>query len=350
MNLQPPQQALDLFRTWKREVDAAAAEAPLIGDVFATRWRVLRLDGEAMRLTDGKGESVEIAPDLTPEEARRAVSGLSSSGPLVLRLAGHQGFRRPARFPVSARAHLDNAVRLALPRLSPLPPDSVAFALERDALEETEGWLHLPVAMVRRDTLDAALERAAMLGLKINAVDLEGADPDAAPGFDLRPGKARPGAGRSAFMAGLALAGVLALAAAGFAADAALRLDPQTQALAPREAADPRTVAALAQRGAKTRAPAVAEVLEHLALRLPDNAYAQIISIEGATVQLTGLSWDVTTTLDALQDSPEFVQARTRGDTVPDPDSGRQRFGISVEHVGDRPGTSDAAADGEENS
>ena len=334
MRLELPPRAARLLSSWKSEVDAAAAEAPVIGDMFAQRWRILRVEGDRMSLTDGKGARIELDPAQSAEAMRDAIAKLSASGPLVLRLAGPQGFRRTARFPASARAHLENAVRLALPRLSPLPPDSVAFAVDVAAMEETAGWLHIPVAMVRRDTLDAALDRAAALGLAVKAVDLEGDEPDVPPGFDLRPGKGRPGAGRSAFIAGLALAGLLAVIGSGFAADAAFRLDPRTEALAPRTAADPRTVAALAQRESKAAAPATSEVLEHLSLRLPDTAYAQIVTMEGAEVRLTGLAWDVPAMLSALENSPEFDQARIRDATVPDADSGRQRFGISVRHVG----------------
>ena len=322
------------WRSWKSEVDAAASEAPLLGEVFARRWRILRVETGRMTLDDGRGGRAELPDHMDAGTARGEIAALSQAGPVVLRFAPALGFRRPARFPASAKAHLDNAVRLALPRLSPLPADDVAWAVDQSSVTETDGRIETQVALVRRDALEHALARAEAIGLTIAAADLEGVSADAAPEFDLRPGRRRPSAGRSALKAGLIAAALLFALAGGLWVDQSFRLQPAAEALAPEGADDPRMISAAAHRRAMRAAPPVSDLLADLSARLPDGAYAQSIEVEGDRVRINLLAWETGSTLQAIEASPEFDNAEFEGAMVRQDGSGRERFTITARYLG----------------
>ncbi|WP_420430893.1 PilN domain-containing protein [Hyphobacterium sp.] len=321
---------------WRETVDSAAADLPGIGSLFARKWRVLRYDATGIRYTNSEGESVEIPVQEDATAARTEIARLGRKGPLVLRLAGPLGFRRTASFPSAARRHLDEAIELALPRLSPLPPADIVFAADNSQIEESDDRIAVPVSIVRRAALDTALTRAAEFGLSPAAVDLENGDPLAPPAIDLREGRTTPSAGRSAFalMAGLSL--VLVVVIAGLIADQKFRLDPRLQSAQRPASLEARLQAAIEHADAKARAGSAVIALSDLSRRLPDGAYVTSFAYEDGTVSITGLAWDAAAALRALDGAPEFIDATFDGATVRDEESGRERFQLSARHRLDR--------------
>tara|TARA_R110002072_G_scaffold94046_2_gene208178 strand:+ start:1840 stop:2859 length:1020 start_codon:yes stop_codon:yes gene_type:complete len=317
---------------WREQIDDAAAAIPVAGTLFSRRWRILHIESGAMRYCDGKGQSVTLPDALSADEARDLLSSTSQSGPLVLRFASSLGFRRTTHFPSGASAHLNSAAELALPRLSPLPADNTAFAIESRAPSETEPRIDVTLAMVRRSAIESAVERATRLGLQPNAVDLAAADPDAAPHYDLRPGHRPPGSGRSAFKLGAALVLLFSVIALGFFLDARFRLAPQVAALETPAALEASLEAAVTQAAAKSNSGSATLALADLSRRLPDGAYLTNFTYEAGEIRISGLAWDAAVALRALDSAPEFVSATFSDATVRDEETGRQRFQIVARH------------------
>ncbi|MCW5724707.1 MAG: PilN domain-containing protein [Maricaulaceae bacterium] len=329
----PATKLASLLSAWRDEVDAAVAALPVLGAVFTRRWRILRVEPGGLRYLDAKGGEIEIPDDLPEDEARARVGALSRSGPLALRFSPALGFRRMAKFPAAASAHLDEAARLALPRLSPLPPADAACAVERPrATPAGEGWIEVPLAIVRKDALTAALRRAAALGLTPTAADFEDSDPLAAPVCDLREGRRTPGSGRSAFRWGAALTGVALLFAAAAWGDAVLRLQPRLDILERAPGGGPALEAAIAQARLRTSSGSATIVLADLSRRLPDGAYLTALDYQDGVLRVTGLAWDAAAALRALDGAVEFDSAAFAGATVRDEASGRERFEIVLSH------------------
>ncbi|MEE2565721.1 PilN domain-containing protein [Hyphobacterium marinum] len=317
---------------WREDIDEAAAGIPVAGRVFARRWRILHVESGGMRYEDSTGQTVSLPEGLSAEDAREQIAGLSNSGPLVLRFAEALGFRRTTQFPAAASAHLRDAAQLALPRLSPLPADNTAFAIESRTASGTESRIEVTLAIIRRSALEAALDRATLIGLQPNAVDLAGTDPAAPPTYDLRPGHRAPGTGRSAFRLGTILVLVCLIAAAALAADTRLRLQPRLASLETPAALEASLQAAVVQARAKSTAGSVTIALADLSRRLPDGAYVTSFSYEAGSVRVTGLAWDAAAALRALDAAPEFAGATFSDATVRDEDTGRERFQIVARH------------------
>ncbi|WP_421785409.1 PilN domain-containing protein [Hyphobacterium sp.] len=317
---------------WRDHVDSAAADLPGIGGLFSRNWRVLRYDASGIRYTNSDGESVELRAEEDPATARAEIGRLGRKGPLVLRIAGPLGFRRTASFPSAARRHLDEAVELALPRLSPLPPEDIVFAADRGRMAESDDRISIPVAIVRREALETAMARTAEFGLSPDAVDLEHDDPLAPPVIDLRQSRSAPSAGRSAFawLAGLSLLSSAVIA--GLAADGQWRLEPRLEAAQRPASLEVRLQAAIDHANAKARSGSVVVALSDLSRRLPDGAYISNFAYEDGTIVITGLAWDAAAALRALDAAPEFVDAAFDGATVRDEDSGRERFQLTARH------------------
>ncbi|MEE2525567.1 PilN domain-containing protein [Hyphobacterium sp. HN65] len=318
--------------TWREWVDTAAAELPGIGGLFARKWRVLRYDGSGLRYTNSEGESIEITAHENGPAAQAEIARLGRKGPLVLRIAGPMGFRRNASFPSAARKHLDEAIELALPRLSPLPPEDILFAADRSAMEESDDRISLPVSIVRRSALETALARSEELGLQPAAVDLENGDGSGAPVIDLREGRSAPSAGRSAFRLLGVISLVLVVAASGFMMDRTMRLDPQYAAARRPASLEARLQAAIEHAEAKSRAGSAVAALADLSRRLPDGAYITGFNYENGVITITGLAWDAAASLRALDSAAEFVDVAFDGATLRDEETGRERFQLTARH------------------
>ncbi|MCH8490694.1 MAG: PilN domain-containing protein [Oceanicaulis sp.] len=323
-----------MLSAWREDVDSAAFAEPRVRALLERRWRVLRVESGGMRYIDKAGVEAEIPDDLSAAEARTRIAALSQSGPLVLRFAQPLGFRTVTKFPVAAASHLDSAARLALPRLSPLPPSNVALAVEHHQADpDSENWLQVHVAIVRKDRLEASLQRAAELDLTPVATDLEGAAPRAAPAYDLRTGKRGSGGHRSVFRWAMAVAAVALIVSASAWADRSLRLQPRLSAIQSELVAEPVSEAANAQAQLKASAGSATIALADLSRRLPDGAYITALDLRDGILRISGFANDAAAALRALDASPEFDGAAFAGATVRDDANGLERFEIVLTHV-----------------
>jgi hypothetical protein len=323
-----------MLSSWQEDVDSAAFAVPRIRAILERRWRVLRVEAGGMRYVDASGAEAEIPDDLPAGEARARIAALSRSGPLVLRFARPLGFRTVTKFPVAAASHLDSAARLALPRLSPLPPSNVALAVEHHQADpDSENWLQVHVAIVRKDRLEASLQRAAELGLTPASADLEADSPRAAPTYDLRTGKRGSGGHRSVFRWSMAVAAVALIVSATAWADRSVRLYPRLEAVRSDLVAGPVSEAASAQARLKTSTGSATAALADLSRHLPDSAYLTALDYRDGVLRINGLAGDAAAALRALDASPEFDGAAFAGATVRDDASGLERFEIVLTHM-----------------
>lgn len=320
------------LKTWRDDVDSAAAELPVIGGLFARNWRVLRYENASVVYTTASGESLEIPASEEAGIASAEIARLGKKGPLVLRIAGALGFRRSASFPQAAGKHLDEAIELALPRLSPLPAADIVFAADRSRLEESDGRISLPVSIVRRSTLDDALKRASALGLDVAAIDLEHDEGGIAPSLDLRDGRSAPSGGRSAFVFASIITALLIVATGGFLIDRAVRLDPEYATARRPASLEARLEAAITHAENKAGSGSAVAALADLSRRLPDGAYVTSFAYENGNVRISGLAWDAAAALRALDSADEFVGASFDGATVRDDETGRERFELTAQH------------------
>ncbi len=327
---------LDQIRTalsiWRKEIDDAAASIPVIGRVFARRWRVLHIEGSGMRYVDGAGGETFIPDTASSDEARESLAKTNTSGPLALRFGTGKGFYRETHFPSAAGPHLLEAAKLALPRLSPLPADDTAFAIASRAPNANEPRIDVTLAIVKKSHIEQAARRAEDMGLSLSAVDLIGDDPLASPTYDLRPGQRPPGTGRSAFRMGAIVAGCLLVISAGLFADVQIRLTPELESLQTPAQIEASLQAAVVQARAKAEAGSATIALSDLSRRLPDGAYITNLTYEGSAIRLTGLAWDAAAALRALDSAPEFVDVTFQDATTRDEDTGRERFQITARH------------------
>lgn len=322
-----------VLSAWQDDVDSAAFGAPRVRAILERRWCVLRVEPDGMRYIDKAGADAEIPDDLPAEEARARIAALSRSGPLVLRFAQPLGFRTVTKFPLAAASHLDSAARLALPRLSPLPPSNVALAVERHQADpDSENWLQVQLAIVRKDRLEASLERAAELGLTPVAADLESDSPRAAPTYDLRTGKRGSGGHRSVFRWSMAVAAVALIVSATAWADRSVRLHPRLEAVRSDLVAGPVSEAASVQARLKASTGSATVALADLSRRLPDSAYLTALDYRDGVLRINGLAGDAAAALRALDASPEFDGAAFADATVRDDASGLERFEIVLTH------------------
>jgi len=325
-----------MLSAWREDVDSAAFAMPRVRTVLERRWRILRVEVGGMRYLDTHGAEAEIPNDLPDSEARAHIAALSRSGPLVLRFAQPLGFRTVTKFPVAAASHLDAAARLALPRLSPLPPANVVLAIEHHQSDpDNENWLQVQLAIVRKDVLETSLQRAASLGLAPVATDLEGAAPLGAPNYDLRTDKRGAGGHRSVFRWAMGIAALALIVSAAGWADTALRLQPQLDERRGSLIAGPVSEAANAQAQVKASAGSATAAIADLSRRLPDGAYLTALDYRDGVLRINGFAADAAAALRALDASPEFDGAAFAGATVRDDGNGLERFEIVLSH---RPG------------
>jgi general secretion pathway protein L len=320
-------------RTWRDDVDTAAAGLPAIGGLFARKWRILRIDSASIRYTNADGESIDIPAQYDSEATQDDIRRIGKKGPLVVRFASHLGFRRDASFPVAARKHLDDAIELALPRLSPLPAENIVFAADRSGLQETDDRLSLPVSIIRRDALEKALATAEGLGLSVAAADLENGDPDAPPTIDLRDGRNAPAGGRSAFALGAIITAILLIGLVAFSVDRHYRLEPAFADARRPASLEARLEAAISHADAKSRSGSAVAALADLSRRLPDSAYLTSFTYDAGEIRITGLAWDAAAALRALDAAEEFANAAFIGATVRDEETGRERFELTARHA-----------------
>lgn len=291
------------------------------------RWLTARLlETGCLDIRDAAGEPVKRAPR-------------GRCADLILPLSGG-ALIRTVTLPRATRRHLDRVLYHQLGRLTPYPPDRAVFDY-RVTGRPAPDQIAVDIAVLPHTTYQAALDAAAVQGLAVRRVTIDGAQGPAP--FDLLnpddrlavPRRHRPG---------LRLAGAIAGAVLGFAVinllGAAILLAVfHAQAPTARSAAEDAAALRLQVEalGGSSRVlaaekagvvPMVA-VMDALSRLLPDGTWLTTLEVEDGAVAIQGNTRDAAALLALIDQSPVFLDPAFAG-PVSRSGSGGERFQIRV--------------------
>jgi general secretion pathway protein L len=265
------------------------------------------------------------------------------------------------QLPLAVAENLRESIGFDIDRLTPFRAEEVVYQARIAGIDRQRGQVVCELTVVPRATVDAALKRASMLGIRPDRVAVEPEEEGAASLAEGGGGVPRAAAAAPIYLPVvlggrvdrwlpwrlpaalgtlallLVLAGlflhfdrsdaVLAAYAAETAkyrkaADAAAKLREQVQTLA-------RTRAAAATQ--REALPLVVDVLAELTARLPDDTWLTDLRLTDAHMQLTGYASSAATLVPVIENSPMFEGARLSGPVLPDSSVQRERFSIEAD-------------------
>ncbi len=278
----------------------------------------------ALRSGDARARTVALLSGPEPIFLRdgRRLASPPAGGKVVIALPRVAALVREVVLPRLPRADTRRLLALDLDRLTPLDPASAVFDFQTATGDAPTGRQSVRLAVVTRTTANAALARAADLGLSPLALAIdEGAG---AVCFDFLPALADAGARRPPWTDPRnwwLAAALLLLANIGFAVwrDAAdiarltQTVDTQSDAVQLAQRARARVRAEDARRAALVTRRAVHDPLVPLAVAttaLPRPAWVQRLTWDGHALRLTGFTTEAIDPIAALRRSGAFASVR----------------------------------------
>jgi len=259
-----------------------------------------------------------------------------------LRLQATRFLFRPLELPQQAGAFLDGIVRTQIDRLTPWRAEEAAYGWT-PPVDAGSGRITLTIAATARPPVAALAATLAAAGARRVTVSTRATDGDE-PVTVLSHSSAGIGGTtrlRHALAAGLAVALICALAASLAAQYVGGDLDAQREDLdrriavqrkalmaGNRDSGDATGLRALEQR--KHDNPPVVLVLDWLTQALPDDTHLSELHVDGARVQLVGLSGDAPALVRHLEQSRHFTEATFVAPTTRAGDAPGERFQIET--------------------
>lgn len=259
-----------------------------------------------------------------------------------LRLQSARFLFRPLELPQQAGAFLDGIVRTQIDRLTPWRAEQAAYGWT-PPVDAGGGRITLTIAATARPPVDALAATLAAAGARCVTVSTRATDGDE-PVTVLSHSSTGTGGTtrlRHALAAGLAAALICALAASLSAQfvggdldaqrdDLDRRIAVQRKALMAgnRDGGDAGGLRALEQR--KHDSPLVVLVLDWLTQALPDDTHLSELHVDGARLQLVGLSGDAPALVRLLEQSRRFTEATFVAPTTRAGDAPGERFQIET--------------------
>jgi len=252
--------------------------------------------------------------------------------------------RRRLRLPAAAAERLREVTAFEIDRQTPFSRHEVVHDA-RLLGARADGQIEVELVVITHAALDTALDGLGPLAAGLSGIDVMEAD-GTPLGLNLLPVERRRR--RARFAGGrqwglIALTAVLLLAALWQALDnrrEAVQTFAQSIAInaeAAREVTrDERRVRNLVEGAAflqaeRARRPAMVEVMDALAQRLPDTTWLEKLSIEGGRITLIGLSADASALVERLQDSMLWRAPALAGVVQSDPATRLERFTLVAE-------------------
>ena len=272
----------------------------------------------------------------------------SGRRPLIVRLSRDLGLRKILDLPLVAENDLDQLLRFEMERLTPFRENEVVFAqrvLGRD-LQNRRISVELHVAP--KHVVERALKASRALGFVPARIELADTRPPGDGTLNLLPEKHRETAKKSWSSRVPALLGVALFAGAvlipiqrqrailvDLEARVATARAGATEALALRESLDQLTASAglLAD---KARRPMAIEVVTELTRLVPDQAHITELVLRDGTIQLYGYASTASDLIRTLGQSPLFRNPQFDSAVTLDPQTGIERFHISVQPTANR--------------
>jgi hypothetical protein len=312
--------------------DAAGLGSDLLATLVKSRDRVVALSPDQTQLSlvparrRGKAAVPTATVSLKDPRAPGIVKAWVGRRDAVLRLEASQALTRHFEVPARAAVHLPGIVTSRLGQLSPLPADQVVSAARIVKVDQGTGQAEAQVFIVPKARFADALDLLTAASAKSVRMEL-------AAGDDVLPVAIKRAAGRGRGTRergrglGIFMGVLVAAALAGLAADtwhlgetearmAELRARETQVRQAIQRASTPDSAKSLPERmvaDAKAKAGSPLDVMENLALALPDHTFATTITYDGAKLRVTGRSSNLPDAMTALEQSGHFTATRQIG-------------------------------------
>jgi general secretion pathway protein L len=274
------------------------------------------------------------------------VAQLAHGGFVILELPDENVAVRHVAVPAQAREFIDGIIRNQLERLSPWRADQAVHGFAVGPDSENQATLDVCVLIASREAVDAAREQLAAIGLSVDRVvaslrNAEGGKPvtlwsrlvDISPETRIRM-RRQIGVGVAGTIAACLGLGLWAMVSAQFiraeSDDAATRI-----AALRRQLQAPLTLKSAASLPANQRvwyekemSPSATIVLEALSRALPDTAHLTEFTLQGATLNIAGLTSDAPALIAPLEHSGSLTDVRFSAPTTRGADDAHFAFHI----------------------
>lgn len=340
------------FRWWWGEL-AGLVPPRLIGRPAMTEpGIVIALNEGRLSLVSDKSRSrPAIAQSDTVSEtallehlSRRSSAG---AGPLVvrLRLPHAACLVRRLELPERARADAERILALDLERATPLNCEDVYMTHTRDLSQSQpgKGMIGIVQLIVKRSTVDRAVERLQSAGASIDAVDCWAENGSTALPVNFFDGATggKASAGRRNGRLAVILTGLVAVLAASATGTSIVRhqnalasLEQQTadaRAAVTKLEAQQGIATAAVRDGAsvlklKSERPAVVLIIDELTRLLPDTVFLNEFSLDGDTVDISGFAKRSAELVPLLERSQIFAGAALSAPVTFDEARDKERF------------------------
>jgi general secretion pathway protein L len=321
----------------------------------ARQWRegrravLIRQEGERMvirRALSANAEIVAVVPIGSPAPTDIAQS--LRNRVICFELGAGSYVARRLVVPAQAKDVLSGIVRNQIERLSPWPVAATVYGFDSENAAGDAKSLNVQISISNRKFIDASCEQLAALGLAPHRIvartDLNGSSvllplwTSLSATLKTRRVGSRPAI--AALMASLLLASVGVTSWALLSANdiraerehLAVRIDALRQhgALSPAKNLSPLSIGERAW-AMKESAPAVTVVLEALTKALPDSAYLSELTLDHATLRLSGFALDPPPLIAAMEQSNGFSGTHFSAATTKDVETSLYRFNIEAQ-------------------
>jgi len=266
-------------------------------------------------------------------------------GKCCLRIGSDRVLRTLATLPLAAERNLAQVLSFELDQQTPFKASDAHFTYRMLRRDTAARRLTVELTVVQRAFVDEFIELASRIGLRPDAIEIDGPD-GRAPALLQGPRLSRTQRVRRTLIASLAgLAVVLAAVALVIPVQTAHR---RAQALAAqlaevKQRADAATrlekdIETQAQEGhglltRKREAPSASRVLYELTHVLADDTWLTDLSMSGADVQITGTATSASDLITKFGQAKSFANAAFRSTVIKDPKTNREQFSLSASIV-----------------
>lgn len=339
------------FAWWGRELRACLPARMAAWFERHASWYLLALEADEVTLRAAGSEHVRARIDTTQAEALQQTAwrdALSGADPQDVRLAlclpANKVLRRQLYLPAAARADLRRVVGYDMDRQTPFRVGDVCFDVRPLGIA-ADGRLKVELVLTPRRELEPLLQRLAIMGARVDAVDV--ADGDGRLGVNLLDAAARPSHPHPRRRLNLVLAGLVIVLLALIMGQwlhnrrsTLAAMQAQVEALHGRARQVTALRNQLVQRlGAtgflirqRAQSPAMIDVLADVTHRLPDATWLERLSVDATGhVALQGQSPHATQLLKRMAGSAYLGDPGFQGVIQTDARTGKERFFMTAQ-------------------
>ena len=334
------QRLREFFAWWARGLTAGVPgrmKQPFLGSRHDL---VLEIAGKRAELVRRHGGTTAALATLSVDE------GLDgqlppidyASSQLAVEIPDAYLLRRHLEWPLQAEGNLDAAVRFQLHKLIPMSAEDVYCKHRVIRRHRDKGVIELELLVIPRETVSPWLDRLAKSRLSglVKSLTVKGLEPE----VDFLPASFVAGRRRFVTAPRLVSTAVVVLTALALLlplykkqreldlleADIVAHQQKAEETLKLRQNAEQTVAQATQLKGVVQKLPSRVVLLEELAGKLPDSAYAMSVIIKGDVVELNGEAASSTEVIEQLAASPHFRDVKFAAPVSKNPANGFERF------------------------